>query len=271
MGASLGWALKKDCAAKKVSVWSRSEASRNVCKNSAWCDAVFENPQDAVKDADLVVISTVATYIPSVLKDAKNALKKGAIVTDVGSVKAAIVSDCEAILEGTGAFFVGSHPMAGLEKSGAQAATPELFKTAMCFVCKSQKTSRPSLEKVVQFWENLGMRVGVKSPEEHDKIVARVSHLPQCVSSALALLAGENIDDFKNCAGNGFRDTTRIAKSDVSMWQAILKLNAQNISENLSQYISTLQNLKSAIDKDDTDFIAKFLTQARETRQKLDK
>lgn len=270
LGASLAWALKERGCASVVHIWNRGKANRDFCEKQPWCDKVFENIDEAASDADLVVLATTASTIPSILKDIRSFLKSGAIVTDVGSTKLNIVRKCEKILDGLSAVFVGSHPMAGSEKSGASAAKPDLFKGASCFVCPSEK-SEVATEKVADMWRRLGMKVFFKSPEEHDKIVARVSHLPQCASSALALLAADNLEDFKLFAGNGFRDTTRIAKSDPAMWESILSENAENISSGLSKYIAKLQELKNAVDNRDCAYIENFLTSARQTRLKLDK
>ena len=270
LGSSLAWALKERGCAKSVQIWNRGRPNRDFCAKQPWCDEVFENLKEAAGGADLVVLATTASTIPSILKDLRGSLRPGAIVTDVGSTKLNIVKKCEKILEGLDLAFVGSHPMAGSEKSGASAARPDLFEGASCFVCPSLK-SQAATEKVADMWRRLGMKVFFKSPEEHDKIVAHVSHLPQCASSALALLAAENLEDFECFAGNGFRDTTRIAKSDPAMWESILSENAENISLGLSKYIEKLQELKRAVDAGDCGYIEKFLTSARNTRLKLDK
>lgn len=270
LGSSLAWALKERGCAETVQIWNRGKPNRDFCKKQPWCDGAFEDLKEAADGADLLVLATTASTIPSILKELRGSLKPGSIVTDVGSTKLNIVKKCEKILEGLDLAFVGSHPMAGSEKSGASAARPDLFEDASCFVCPSEK-SEAATEKVADMWRKLGMNVFFKSPEEHDRIVARVSHLTQCASSALALLASENLEDFACFAGNGFRDTTRIAKSDPAMWESILSENAENISGELSKYIEKLQELKNAVDSKDCAYIEKFLTFARQTRLKLDK
>ncbi|MBR4597784.1 MAG: prephenate dehydrogenase/arogenate dehydrogenase family protein [Opitutales bacterium] len=269
LGGSLALALKGSKMCGRIGMWSRSEATRRACAEKFRGCKVCAEISEAVKDADLIVLSSTVLSIPEVAKEAAKSAKQGAIATDVGSTKELIAKKCSEIFSKKGVAFVPSHPMAGLEKSGVQFAKKDLFLNAACFVCPSENKS--ATKAVAQMWENLGMRVFFKTPKEHDKIAAKISHAPQCLSSALALLADGDLDTFKNFAGNGFKDTTRIAKSDPAMWRDILLSNPKNISKNLDLIAKKLSGLSAAIKASDKKYIEKFLSRARETRLNLEK
>ena len=269
LGGSLAWALKDAKMCGKVRVWSRSEKTRKICQGKAWADDVCETIKDAVEGADLIVLSSTVSSIPEVAKTAAQFAKKGALATDVGSTKEGVAKKCSKIFNAAGVFYVPSHPMAGLEKSGAQFATKDLFLNAACFVCPTE--NKAATNKIAKMWKGLGMRVYFKTPKEHDAIAAKISHVPQCVSSALALTAAKDFDNFKNFAGGGFKDTTRIAKSDVNMWKAILSENKKNIAKGIYDVIKNLAALSEAVKNSDEKFIEKFLARARETRVNLEK
>ena len=269
LGGSLALALKDAKICKRASLWSRSESTRAKCAEKIRAAAVCAEISEAVKDADLIVLSSTVSSIPEVAKEAAKFSKKGAIATDVGSAKEIIAKKCSAIFAKASVAFVPSHPMAGLEKSGVQFAKKDLFLNAACFVCPTGNEA--ATKAVARMWESLGMRVFFKTPKEHDKIAAKISHVPQCVSSALALFAASDFESFKNFAGNGFKDTTRIAKRDVGMWRDILAANPKNISKNLDLIAKSLSGLSSAIKSSDEKYIEKFLSRAKETRLNLEK
>ena len=268
LGASLAAALKSRGLCAHVSAWSRSESTRKTCKSAAWCDDVFAEISDAVKDADLIVLASTPDSIPEVAKRAAEFAKAGAIFTDLGSTKAGIALRCESIFEGKDFFYTPSHPMAGSEKSGAQNADANLFENRACFVCPTANPQADS--KIKEMWQALNMCVYSASPQEHDAIVAKVSHLPQCLASALASFAADDIETFKKYAGGGFKDTSRIAKSDTAMWLAIFKENSENIDSALRRYIQILTNLADNIRGGDDVALEKILTAARNTRLEMD-
>ncbi|MBO7522016.1 MAG: prephenate dehydrogenase/arogenate dehydrogenase family protein [Opitutales bacterium] len=269
LGGSLALALKDAKLCKRVSLWSRSESTRAKCAEKIRGCEVCREISEAVKDAGLIVLSSTVSSIPEVAKEAAKFAKKGAVAADVGSTKETIAKKCAAAFAKAGVAFVPSHPMAGLEKSGAEFAKKDLFSGAACFVCPSE--NKAATNAVKNMWEKLGMRVFFKTPKEHDKIAAKISHVPQCVSSALALSAAGDIGTFKKFAGNGFKDTTRIAKSDANMWKAILSQNPKNIAKGLDDISKKLGELSKAIKNSDEKYIEKFLSRAKDTRLKLEK
>jgi prephenate dehydrogenase len=196
------------------------------------------------------------------------ALKRGAIVTDVGSVKASVVRELESLVAGAGAHFVGSHPMAGAEKTGVAAACADLFVNAVCVVTPAKKTNRAALKKVEQFWKSLGSRVLELAPEIHDALVSRSSHLPHVVAATLAghILNPAHPKHQAALCANGFRDTTRIASGSPEMWHDIALANRKNLGRSLDAFIADLQKFRRMLAKADTKAIAKFFETAKKRR-----
>lgn len=268
LGSSLALAMKERGLCKSVAVWSRSQATRDKCKSKTWCDEVFDEVKGAVENADLIVLASTPSSISAVAKMAAPFVKKDAIITDLGSVKTEIYNSCSKIF-GNGNF-VASHPMAGSDKSGVDFADKDLFEKACVFVCDSCEKS--SVQKIVKLWEALNMRVQFTSPENHDEIAANISHIPQAVATSLAMFAeSKGCDIFKKFAGNGFRDTTRIAKSDANMWVDIFTQNSKNVAKGLREFIEYAQSLACAIEEKDEGKIRDIMQKAKEARLKMEK
>jgi prephenate dehydrogenase len=196
-------------------------------------------------------------------------LKKGAIVTDVGSVKGSVVRDLETLVARAGAHFVGSHPMAGAEKMGVAAARADLFVGAVCAVTPTPKSNRAAVRKIERLWKSVGSCVLRLTPEAHDRFVSRSSHLPHVVASQLARLVlspGHPKEQGMLCA-NGFRDTTRIASSSPEMWRDIALANRQNLARALQSFAQGLQQFRRALRRGDAQAVATFFEQARERRE----
>ncbi len=268
LGSSFAAALKKRNLCEFANVWSRSESTRALCKKHSFYDNVCDTIKEAVKDADFILCAVNPSFVPEVLKEAAKYAKTGSIFTDVASTKFKIFTEAEKIFEGKDFYFVASHPMAGSEKSGPEFADANLFEGASCFVCAGKNLEAVNL--VIEIWKALNMKVFEVSAKEHDLIVANVSHTPQAAASALAVFASKNEDWFLKFSGKGFKDTSRLAKSDVDMWLSIFKENSQNVSLALKEYILTLSKLEEAISKQDEKSITEFLTLARQTRLKQD-
>jgi len=177
LGASLGLAARYYALAGRVHVWARRAESRLACQEADWCDGAFADPLEAVGGSDLVVVCTPVDQIVAMTRRIAPGLRQGALVTDVGSTKSRICRLC-AHAAPTGTVFVGSHPMAGSEKSGMQHARADLFRGRACLVTPLEETPAGAVEQVAGFWRALGMEVTSMSPEKHDEIVAHISHLP---------------------------------------------------------------------------------------------
>lgn len=267
LGASLLMALKQQGLAARTVAWARRPESRVQCEAQPWCDAVFSQPGDAVAEADLVVLCPPVEFVVPLLQDVADRLKPGALVTDVGSTKSLICREARAI--GGDWTFVGSHPMTGSEKSGLANADAELFPGRSCFVTPLTDTPPEAAERIVRLWRELGMEVATTSPEKHDEIVAHISHLPHLLASSLcSYLAGQD-GDWRNYAGGGLRDTTRVASGDPGMWKAIAKHNKEEIIRSLDGFDRELQRLKSALHNDQYFEVLNILERAKEYRDRL--
>jgi prephenate dehydrogenase len=196
------------------------------------------------------------------------ALKRGAIVTDVGSVKASVVRDIESLIHRAGGHFIGSHPMAGAEKTGVSAARVDLFVNAVCVLTPTKRSHGAALRKVEALWKAVGARVLRLTPEMHDVLVSRSSHLPHITAAALADLVLNPAHPKPQAAlcATGFRDTTRIASGSPEMWRDITMANQKNLARALGDFIGELQRFQRALQKQDANAIAKFLERAKERR-----
>lgn len=269
LGASVALAARDREQAKRIHVWARRPETRLALKNESWCDAVFATPEEASQGSDLIVICTpVESIVPIVGQIAPN-LKPGAIVTDVGSVKSQICRFSHDLMpEGT--FFVGSHPMAGSEKSGHAHARADLFENRACFVTPLEEiTDEDATEKVVGFWIGLGAEVTTVNPEKHDEIVAHISHLPHVLASLLCSHLHLKNPQWSNFAGNGLRDTTRIADGNPTLWREILKQNRDEVLRSVRQFQDELEEFHAALANEDFFTVANFLERGKEYRNRL--
>ena len=213
LGGSLGLAIKKRGLADEVAGFVRRAASIAECKKANAVDTCTRDLREAVADADLIVLCTPLAQMLPLLKEMRPAIKRGAIITDVGSVKATVVKELESLVTKSGGHFIGSHPMAGAEKTGVAAARAELFTNAVCVVTPTKRSHQSAVKKVEEFWKAVGARVVRLTPELHDELVSRSSHLPHVAAATLANLVLDPVHPKSQpllCA-NGFRDTTRIA------------------------------------------------------------
>ncbi|MDR3228599.1 MAG: prephenate dehydrogenase/arogenate dehydrogenase family protein [Puniceicoccales bacterium] len=273
LGASLMQTVRKNGLARRVVAWSRRAETRARCAGQPWCDAVFDDPADCVRDAELVVVCAPVDKIGETLASAAAGISEGALVTDVGSTKAGVCRASAVALAGVGAAarFVGAHPLAGSEKSGPEHATAELFEGRVCFVTPVAETAAEAQAAVCRFWEAAGMRVSVCSPEEHDRLVARVSHLPHLAAAALSAALGRDpqAEVFAGVAGPGLRDTTRVSGGDPALWRAIAQENRAEIAQALAAFEAELGVFKRALETGDFDLLESELRRAREWREKL--
>ncbi len=233
-------------AAKRVVVWARRPEVRLKLQAQPWCHAVAETPEDAVREAQLIVLAPPVTRIVELAQQIAPHVAPGAIVTDVGSVKAEICRHATAALP-THAHFVGAHPMAGSEKTGWENGRAGLFEGRTAFVTPLPQTDAGAVSQVVHFWSLLGGEVVTVSPDQHDEIVGHISHLPQVLASTLGLFLSRRNAGWRNLAGNGLRDTTRIAGSDPTMWLEIYQQNRDEVLRALRGLQDELQAFQAAL------------------------
>jgi prephenate dehydrogenase len=246
LGGSVALAARARGVADHIVLWARRPESRLALREQPWCDSVADSPEQAVRGAQLVVIAAPVDRIVALTEQIAPHLDAGTIVTDVGSVKGEISRLGHAAL-GERAHFVGSHPMAGSEKTGWQHGSPALFERRTCFVTPLEHTNPAAVEAIVKFWREIGGEPVTVSPDAHDEIVAHISHLPQVIASTLcAFLANKN-PAWKNYAGGGLRDTTRIASSDPALWRTILEQNRDEVLRALREFEDELHGFQIAL------------------------
>jgi prephenate dehydrogenase len=245
-------------------LWARSQQSAsNAIKlfPDVSCDAA-----ETARGSNICVLCTPIGAMPSLAEQFAPALAETAAVTDVGSVKAGVVSRLGAILGGR---FVGSHPMAGSEQSGLNAARANLFEGAVCILTPTESSSPEATRTVRELWECVGCRIVEMPPEEHDERVARVSHLPHAVAAALVHAISLRLPDVHSIAGGGYRDTTRIAAGPAAMWREILLENRAGLLAGLEDFSAMLDKMKGMIVEGDAAGLELFLERARAIREDL--
>ncbi len=267
IGGSIGLAIKKrGIADEVVGVFRRESTLKRALKRNA-VDKATMFIELGVKGADLIIVASPVHSIPKIIKMAAKYAKKDAIVTDVGSTKAWIVSSVEKILaKDRKIHFVGSHPMAGSEHAGVEFARKDLFEKAPCIVTNSAATDRASLKRVIKFWGALGAIVKVMSPASHDKSVSLISHLPHIVAFGLA--GSVPLREFQ-FAAEGFKDTTRVASSDPELWADIFLTNKREILKAGRLFEGYYEDILKAISKGDHKKTVNFLKRAKSKRDTL--
>jgi len=268
LGGSIGLAIRRRKLARQTAGFVRRRASLKDCERAGAVDFATTDLPAAVWDADLVILCLPLSQMRPVVERMLPALKRGAIVTDVGSVKAGVVRELETRIARAGAHFVGSHPMAGAEKTGVSAARADLFVNTVCVMTPVKKTNQAALKKVEQFWRAIGSRVLRLTPEIHDSLVSRSSHLPHIIAATLAsyvLNPAQPRHQAALCA-NGFRDATRIASGSPEMWRDIALANRRNLAKSLDAFIADLQKFRRGLKKADAAAVATFFETAKKRR-----
>lgn len=268
LGGSIGLAVKRRKLARQTAGFVRRQASLTDCERVGAVDFATTDLLAAGWDADLVILCTPLAQMRPVVERILPALKRGTIVTDVGSVKTSVVRELESLVARAGAHFVGSHPMAGAEKTGVAAAKSDLFEKTVCAVTPTRKTNRLALKKVKQFWTALGSRVVELKPEIHDTLVSRSSHLPHLIAATLANYVLNPVQPKSQAAlcANGFRDTTRIASGSPEMWRDIALANRKNLVRALATFVAELKKLQREVKQGDVKAIAQFFETAKQRR-----
>ena len=268
LGGSIGLAARTLHVAGEIAGFVRRERTLAECEKYGATDFATTDLLAAVSDSDLVILCTPLAQMRPLAAQFLPALKRGAIVTDVGSVKADVVRELESLIAKSGAHFIGSHPMAGGEKNGVAAARADLFENAVCVVTPTKKSNAAAVRRLEKFWHSLGARVLQLNAAQHDLFVSRTSHLPHVAASALAnlVLRAANPKAQTQLCANGFGDTTRIASGSPEMWRDIALANRKNLSRSLDAFISELQKFQRALKSADAKAVAGFFETAKSRR-----
>ncbi len=268
LGGSLGLALKRRKLADRVEGLVRRPESVDECQRLKVVDKASLELSEVVSGSDLIVFCTPLGQMKALAETMLPSISAGAIVTDVGSVKRTVVRDLEPVFERAKAQFVGSHPMAGAEKTGPAAASEDLFEQAICIITPTTNSHRDAVSKVTQLWSGLGAVPLVLSPETHDKLVSRSSHLPHVLAAELVnfVLGSKNPKEQASVCANGFRDTTRIASSSPEMWRDICLANRENLLDALTGFATELDGFRRALEKRDAKAIEALFREAKQRR-----
>ncbi|MFC1703643.1 prephenate dehydrogenase [Candidatus Omnitrophota bacterium] len=265
IGGSLGMAIKKQKVAKEVIGFARRKQTiREALKKKAIDRGTLQLSQ-AVSNADLVIFATPVDTIIRLAPLALKNLKKGCIVTDVGSCKNKIVQAIEKRIP-TGIHFVGSHPLAGSEKKGVRFAGADLYKNSVCILTPTNTTNQSAFKRIKKFWMKLGARTHSLSPSRHDRILAYISHLPHMLAFSLVAAVPEEYFHF---ASGGMRDTSRIAASDAAIWRDIFIANKKEVKKALKVFRAELSDLERMISSRNRSRLTKKLLNAKIKREKL--
>lgn len=268
MGGSLALAVKQAQLAAKICAYVRRPASVDEGRKMGVADVLTQDLREAVLDADLIILCTPLSQMHALTAQMPPWLKPGAIVTDVGSVKGSVVQDLEPIITGGRGHFVGSHPMAGSEKTGLAAARSDLFRNAICLVTPGAHAPVEAICAVQNFWKAVGGWPIRMTPETHDDLVSRSSHLPHVVAAELAnyVLSPAHPKEQALVCANGFKDTTRIASGSPEMWRDISMANRKNLGRVLGVFIEDLQEFQLALEREDVQAVEEFFTKAKQRR-----
>ena len=270
IGSSISHAARRAGLVGEIVGSSPTPETRKRAEELGLVTKMYADPADAVRGADLVILcSPVGTYA-DIAKTIGAHLEKGAIVSDVGSVKSAAVRDIAPHIP-EGVHFIAGHPVAGTEQSGPDAGFAELFDGRWCILTPSEDADKSALAKLQQFWQRLGSEVEIMSPEHHDMVLAITSHVPHLIAYNIVNTAAhlERVTDkevIKFSAG-GFRDFTRIAASDPVMWRDVFLNNKDAVLEMLGRFSEDLTALQRAIRFGDGATLEKLFTEARAIRR----
>lgn len=270
IASSMFWAMKRGGLAKEVVGYARSEETRDVARQIGLCDTVADTLVDAVKDADLIVLAIPVGAMEGVAAAIRPHLKPGATVTDVGSVKRAVI-DAVAPHLPKDVHFIPGHPLAGTEHSGPRSGFAELFENRWCLLVPLEGTDPEAQERLRRFWEAMGAHVDVMDADHHDLVLAVTSHAPHLIAYTMVGVA----DDLRRVTDSevikysaaGFRDFTRIAASDPTMWRDVFLNNKDATLEILGRFTEELFALQRAIRRGDGDHLFNYFTRTRAIRR----
>jgi cyclohexadieny/prephenate dehydrogenase len=270
IGGSIARAARAQGLAGEIVATARSAKTRARVAELGIVDSVVETNAEAVKDADLVILCIPVGACGAVAQEIAAHLKPGAIVSDVGSVKGAVVREMAPHLPAS-AHFVPAHPVAGTEHSGPDSGFPELFINRWCILTPPEGTDASAVERLRAFWAALGAKVEIMTPDHHDLVLAITSHLPHLIAYTIVGTADElaqvtSSEVIKFSAG-GFRDFTRIAASDPTMWRDVFLANKEAVLEMLGTFTEDLAKLTRAIRRGDGEALFEHFTRTRAIRR----
>jgi cyclohexadieny/prephenate dehydrogenase len=272
IGSSLARVIRREGLARHVAISTRSAATLSRAEELGLGDSYSTDPAVAAADADLVVVSVPVGASGEVAEAIAPVLKEGAIVTDVGSTKGSVIAQMRPRLPAN-VHFIPGHPLAGTEKSGPDAGFAELFENRWCVFTPLPDTDPAALEKLSEFWRRCGSNVDTMDPEHHDMVLAIVSHLPHIIAYNIVGTADDlqtvTKSEVIKYSASGFRDFTRLAASDPTMWRDVCLHNKEAILEMLARFSEDLASLQRAIRWGDGEKLFDLFTRTRAIRRSI--
>jgi len=272
IGSSIAHAAKRGNLVGEIVGYARSVETRATALEIGFIDRACDNAAEAVKDADLIILCTPVGTIEAITKEIAPSLKPGAIISDVGSVKASVVKQAQPHIP-KGVHLVPAHPIAGTEKSGPTAGFETLFDDRWCIITPVPGSDPTAIRAVEKFWRDLGSNVETMTPEHHDRVLAVTSHIPHLIAyticgtaSELETVTGSEVIKY---SAAGFRDFTRIAASDPTMWRDVFLHNKDATLEVLGRLTEDIFALQRAIRKGDGDMLHEQFTRTRAIRRNI--
>ena len=271
IGGSFSKALKAAGAVQRVIGFDLDPDNLTEALQLGVIDEIAADYAEAVSSADLVFLAVPVRAMTAAVAACAPYLSAGCVVTDGGSVKEELVAACEPLMP-EGCHFVGGHPIAGTEHSGAKASFATLFQGRRCILTPTSRTDQQSLELVQRLWEAAGSRVECMEPLTHDRVFAAVSHLPHMVAYALVHAVDRSAEEEENIlafSAGGFRDFTRIASSDPSMWRDIALMNRLPLLSVLDRYQQEFAALKEKVAAGDGAWLENYFTTSKRLRDEI--
>lgn len=270
IGSSLAHVIRRERLSDVITGYAKSAETRATAKRIGLADEIHDSAAAAVRDADLVILCTPVGAYGKVAEEIGPHLKRGATVSDVGSVKGAVVRDVAPHL-GKDVHFIPGHPVAGTEQSGPESGFAELFTNRWCILTPLPGADAAAVARLEKFWRACGSNVETMSPSHHDMVLAITSHLPHLIAYNIVATAAD-IEDVTNSevikfSAGGFRDFTRIAASDPTMWRDVFLNNKEAVLETLGRFSEDLSVLQRAIRWGDGDTLFNLFSRAREVRR----
>jgi prephenate dehydrogenase len=268
LGASFSLALKKQGICSHVCGYGRSVPNLERAKKKGIIDSFALDPASACSGADLVLLAAPVGSFVDLVRRASPSLMKGAIVTDVGSVKGRLVHELEDAMP-AGVHYVGAHPIAGSDRSGIDFSDPDLFSGALCIITPSDRSEPAAVRAVTEIWNSFGSKLTTMDPDRHDRVYAAVSHLPHVIAYAMVNTVADIDGSFLSYCGQGFRDMTRIAASSPEIWTDISLLNRENILDMIAVFRKNLDAMDAHLKASDADGLKEHFVRASATRKSI--
>ena len=272
IGSSILRAIKSKNLAKEIKIFDQSKEVTTYLKKEKICTNISNDIRQCVSNSDLIIIATPLSSYKEIILSIKDSLKKNAILTDTGSVKKEVMKIIHNI-NLKNVHWIASHPIAGTEESGPRAGQAEMFQNRWCIISPPKDCAEQPIKSLKNFWEAIGSKVKVMTPEEHDKILSLTSHLPHAIAYNIVRTVMSVEDKLKQeviqYSAGGLRDFTRIAASNPLMWRDIFLDNSENVSKGIDNFIEKLNELKKAVNDKNADKLYQIFNSTKEVRKEI--